>query len=853
MRKSVNGKPSEKGKDSKPRRQQFTSCDMCRKGKRACDGRWKMENKDTEKDIACTLCERKGLNCTFNMSPYADGINYIRQARKARHSQPFSLSGGQDQVDSIHTSSSLPEILIPQQNVFSHQIEFPLSIPAENVASGSNLRLDDNIQGSIQHQFGMDANALSYLHQSIESNHSTFNTQDAVNSSFMHGRSSTHNSGTSTSLPTRLDSRESSLNIESDRYYLRQYANGITSVTLGLSLACWIASDNNPLLSSSAFSGMRFSSSNTNSNSVFTWLTIDKVHSLDKHAHPLLGISCSSDVDEIATQKAVDLSLLAFATQWQPKSISESPLVNNTSPSHHVNDAGRASLWLETLQHLLNHSHLNSFRFILASILFAWTEPPKSLFYDQSFTGGISSAPRMEKGNELGRNISLDRYNWQRVGENGQGESILVTSIKKLHTISTAISRLRKRRIPPWQTVFGNQNDDSSELPFGNNQLNVTPPQLSPAFPFVHPTTNIPERDIKAEVEYSNTYILFYWLAIVVDTETSVLRKRPPVIEDAWTMTRSDLEDGSLLLQVKIDHDTVLAERMIVWQECDNLLGNESLQRHMDNYSFESEQSSIFLLRICRKSTPIKMLLFRSVSRLQIAYWRNESTKILAKHLQSAFSCTKHWQKHYASAYTIMRQRHPTLTIVMQSAYILVGIPYNLAVLLLTDFVHVIYADRAATKTAALNSNSGNSIEEDNLIDSLVDPQYITHLRRRACTDIAEMMWAIQRSSSISENEIEEDQHEQHQKSSKYHLNGFFKRNGTQSAILTAPWAEIIVHGLCAAMECDRQLINEASYSFDQQTIQEAQKRLGAFQWGLSALSDRSLLASLAAEEVLVG
>ena len=147
--------------------------------------------------------------------------------------------------------------------------------------------------------------------------------------------------------------------------------------------------------------------------------------------------------------------------------------------------------------------------------------------------------------------------------------------------------------------------------------------------------------------------------------------------------------------------------------------------------------------------------------------------------------------------------------------------------------------------------SESKSLEDDTLIDSLIDPVYITNLRKRACMDIAEMMWAIQRSKTIPQREIEEDQHEQHkrQKSSKYYLDGFFCRNGTSSAILTAPWAEIIVHGLCAAMECDLQLINEASFTFDQQTIQEAQKRLGAYKWGLRALEDRSLLASLAVND----
>ena len=409
MRKSTESKHNklkslqiDQNKDGRPRRQQFTSCDMCRKGKRACDGRWKMDS-SSEKEIICTLCERKGLKCTFNMAPYADGINHVRQARKLRHSQQSTPSD--IPIDVLHASISVPELLQQSHGIFPDNManstsqEFPLSNQAafielaNSTASGSNLRLD-NLQPILPQQLEMDTNTLSYLHQSTGQAQSVLHSQDTIDYPFVQGRSSTSNNS-ETPLQPMLDSRESSLNLESDRYYLREYAHSITSVTLGLSLACWIASDNNPLLSSAAFSGMKFSSANTNSNNVLTWLTIDKVYSLDKNAHPHLGLSCSSDVDEIATQKAVDLALLAFATQWEPRALSRSPGTTTSTPSHSTHDSGRASLWIEALQHLLAHSHLNSFRFILASILFAWTEPPKSLFYDQSFTGGISSAPKM--------------------------------------------------------------------------------------------------------------------------------------------------------------------------------------------------------------------------------------------------------------------------------------------------------------------------------------------------------------------------------------------------------------------------------------------------------------------------
>ncbi len=266
------------------------------------------------------------------------------------------------------------------------------------------------------------------------------------------------------------------------------------------------------------------------------------------------------------------------------------------------------------------------------------------------------------------------------------------------------------------------------------------------------------------------TFNILFWLGVMCDTTSSAITRRPLVIADEdCGMIREKLKSMSLndnLGSQWPDSDPTDQQDD---DDCEALWGKYLLDfkptgpRPLARWPCSFEEAALIL----QEAIPVKVLMFRKVGQLQtLAYRRNAPSK-LEKCIEEALEVYQHWNATYGQFMLDCVAQHNQLPPHVQSWYVILDGHWHYGCLLLADKI-------------------SQTDKEDRTMK-------VQRQLRATCSLIAE----LRKDNAHAIARIAEASLSEHGPSFRNNSEFHFACNG--SAILTEPWTDILVRAMGSA------------------------------------------------------
>lgn len=477
-----------------------------------------------------------------------------------------------------------------------------------------------------------------------------------------------------------------------------------------------------------------------------------RVSRLDPAFARLRGRELNESENRAAT-KALHAAIMAFASQWSHSSHNPfwrsqgglaqlDPAQNDTKNPSQCADYERVirkTLWHEARTAIHASAGIDSFKVILAYMLFSLTQKPVAESGSQS-----SSSESTNSG------LTDDDPILVRQGRDDD-------TFEDLTAAKNADSIMREQAEEEWD-------------PFNTSKPEVLP---SPPIYLETAVRNLFTWRRKVErhrrkrtkatenstthglaLKDEQTFNILFWLGVMCDTTSSAVTKRPLIIAD---------EDCSV---IQNDQDTLDQQE----DEAGGLWGNYLLnfkwansQKIQPRWPCSFDEAAVVL----QEAIPIKVLLFRKVAQLQTLAYRRTAPIKLEQCLGEALAVYQHWNNTYGQFMLDCVNAHNNLPPQVQSWYVILDGHWHYGCLLLADTI------------AQLDREERTMKAQRHL---RITCRLIAELRRDNAQAIARIAQA-----SLSEHRPSQPDN------SEFH----FACNG--SAILTEPWTDILVRAMGTA------------------------------------------------------
>ncbi|ENI03249.1 hypothetical protein COCC4DRAFT_51704 [Bipolaris maydis ATCC 48331] len=717
-------------KPSKTSRKQNRCCDQCRKGKRACDAAiledTLLETSRTGasptvfhySDVygplaSCGNCEKTKKTCTFEWlrsqrvsqasQPQVTNAPSPKRRRTRSDSGSKSHKGNESYPSTTTTRQTELQIQPHEQpllNITPPELgftfgDFPCGAASFAIDPTPNFMEEPFLKGEMDDAEPLIdyVGALSEEHYVSDKPDDSPRTDYEANSTTDVKSASTNESLVRVDRKRRRRSSSASVSYSAPPYPVISYADKIllSGNNMHLSekllkiyhnsfenaLACWVTERTCPY------------SARTNSllatNARPDWTSIyHRVIRLDRLASTIRGRKLTQGEDQAAS-RALDLAVLSFASQWAQsgqKSRIRYPfhstavngncgVFDSQGEDHEIVGFDRTlqmTAWQDARNALQKAGEIESFRVVLAQIIFALTQRPSEtndvstkgldtamtheVLNSQNSTEHIQGAsttavdPDMDECSDLMSKLDL--------AIDADGPPVhLESGLRLIHSLRSrmAVSR-QQRRTKPGSKQFGEQ-------------------RRSPAM--------LLEEADRATVD------LLFWLGVTFDTLSAAMHKRPLVVSD---------EDSDVVLNESMQsNDSAYPETKPSTKAVGDGLWDGYLfarQQHPEHTptrwpcSFDQAATAL-----C-DAAPVKVLLFRRVCRIQTLLTRNARGVAVEEAVHAALDVCNHWNALYAPFIRDCIQHHDSLPPRVQSWYVCVAGHWLLATLLLADLMEVV-------------------------------------------------------------------------------------------------------------------------------------------------------------------
>ncbi|OAL05424.1 hypothetical protein IQ06DRAFT_211592 [Phaeosphaeriaceae sp. SRC1lsM3a] len=209
------------------------------------------------------------------------------------------------------------------------------------------------------------------------------------------------------------------------------------------------------------------------------------------------------------------------------------------------------------------------------------------------------------------------------------------------------------------------------------------------------------------------TVDLLFWLGIMFDTLSSAMRRRPLVVSDGdsdiYPELPSETTDGSLGLW-----DTYLFARQ-----------QRRIQDAGTRWPCSFDQAAAILC----DAAPVKVLLFRKITRIQTLITRRVRSSKIEHAIKAALEVHAHWETTYAPFVQDCIDYHDQLHPHIQSWYTCLAGHWHLASLLLADLIEVVLASRHETVETQSQSAFNSFVVESRVVSC----RLVSDMATRAC------------------------------------------------------------------------------------------------------------------------
>ncbi|KAF2646475.1 hypothetical protein P280DRAFT_386887 [Massarina eburnea CBS 473.64] len=368
------------------------------------------------------------------------------------------------------------------------------------------------------------------------------------------------------------------------------------------------------------------------------------------------GRTLSSTEDKVAS-KALNMAIIAFASQrahTNQKGLAKYPFhggeVDSDTPEktfecEDFDSLLQTSTWHQARVALAEAEGVESFRVALALIIFSLAQKPSGLCNTvvSQDAPPIGSEPESQLEEEIGAVADPDEDDLEecqnmlsrlRIVIEKEGPPIyLEKGLRLLHS-------LRSR-----MTMTGT----------------LSRPKKTPSRKKPHTQADRLENDDRITAD------LLFWLAMMFDTLSSAMHKRPLVV----SLEDSDLPATSEVTKERSSYDEYLFSHQRI-----------KPVRWPCSYAVASSL-------LC-EAAPIKVLLFRKVTRIQSLLSRGIQGRKIEEAVQQALEVYEHWQESYAPFFQDVFDVRNRLPAHLRSWSICVTGHFRLATLLLADLIEII-------------------------------------------------------------------------------------------------------------------------------------------------------------------
>ena len=552
------------------------------------------------------------------------------------------------------------------------------------------------------------------------------------------------------------------------------------------SLSCWVTEKNCPyetelsdLIRQASPSSMAEEAAyRLCDNRIFS-----RVSRLDSAFSPLRGRPLTTHESRAASQ-ALNAAIMAFASQWshsshnafwrskegqshidswQEKSKDGRPLgsrVEDPMISGECERMIQRTLWNEAKTAIQASGEIDSFKVILAYMIFALTQRP------------VDPKPRREHAPQKSRTDSMSTSNSSGPGSN---ESILTDTASEPFSDPTMDDAMNEE----WNPFYASDLEALASPPI---YLETAVRNL---FSWRRKVESYRRMRLKAQatdastptigslaLKDQQTFNILFWLGVMCDTTSSAISKRPLVIpdedcsmihENMDSLNLNDDQDQFGWQPGRPKDDQIEAPSGALWGSY--LLGFKYAgpRSTPPRWPCSFEEAALIL----QEAIPVKVLMFRKVGQLQTLSYRRNAPRNLEKCIEQALAVYQQWNSTYGQFMIDCVNAHNSLPPHVQSWYVILDGHWHYGCLLLADAIASIDREQKTMK-----------------------PQRDL---RSSCALIAE----LRHDNALAIAKIAEASLSEHAPSFPDNAEFHFACNG--SAILTEPWTDILVRAMGSA------------------------------------------------------
>jgi hypothetical protein len=437
-------------------------------------------------------------------------------------------------------------------------------------------------------------------------------------------------------------------------------------------LACWVTERTCP------YSAKTDSLLTTNARP--DWNRIyHRVTRLDRLASAIRGRKLT-DNENVAASRALNLAVFSFASQWaQSSERSRTKYPFHSAPvdgedgvfvagdESHIPDGVdfdrtiQVTAWHEARNALQKAGEVESFRVVLAQIIFALTQKPMET--EDKTQKYLSTIDSIEVENEATKDDTGHR------------------DMENCEDLMSKLDMAIEADGPPVHLESGLRLIHSlrSRMAMCGGARRSGPRVSQSVRRRRSPGLHLEDSD-RATVD------LLFWLGVMFDTLSAAMHRRPLVVSD---------EDSDIVLNESVQTEqsvstgaepTLINSRDGLWDVYLVARQRQQLSAVPTRWPCSFDQAATALC----DAAPVKVLLFRRVCRIQTLLARNSRGKKVEEAISAALEVCNLWKTLYAPFIRDCVENHDRLPPRVQSWYVCVTGHWHLATLLLADLMEIV-------------------------------------------------------------------------------------------------------------------------------------------------------------------
>ncbi|KAH6642089.1 hypothetical protein C7974DRAFT_94996 [Boeremia exigua] len=796
-------------KPSKTNRKQNRCCDQCRRGKRACDAAiledslLDASNSGDHPSVfhysdvygtlaACGNCEKTKKSCTFEWlrsqrvlqatQPPPSNAPPAKRRRTSSSAVPRNTKGSSRQTQQEKSSRQsdsdgsgntvspvqlgvnfgdfpgIPDLQTEPASVAAYPPEHSLWYDWLNIPARTGLeRFSDVFDGDASPSTGSSVPVSSLdsprksmehvtegekeppTHGDVESGGETGPKMDGavMRTSRKRRRRSPSVSLSNGALPCPAISFAAEFVTSANKAFLKEGLLKIYHDSFENALSCWLTERTCPYSAKADISLAEDGGPDWNR-------MYHRVFRLDRLASSIRGRQLTFQEDKTVS-KALNSAIFSFATQWAQssgRSRAKYPFDHGPDPgvfSGETNDSSGSGVefdrklqitaWKEARVALRDAGDIESFRLVLAQIVFSLTQCPHDPDSELA-TASDSEEPasyvgdtEMEECEDLMSKLNL-------AIEAEDAPVHLEKGVRLIHALRSRMTMC-------------------ASSPALKPRVNKRSRQYKPA-------ANSVDAADRATID------LLFWLGVMLDTLSSAMHKRPLVLSDEDSNVYA-IEPRTVADQPRDVGSVVPRSTEGVWDL--HLFAHQRSRLHQNLVRWPCSFNEAAAL-LC-DAAPVKVLLFRKVTRIQTLLSRNCHGEKVERSIKAALTVCDHWDKLYAPFIRDCVQFHDTLPPRIQSWYVCLTGHWHLATLLLADLIELV-------------DDSDFGLESQQMLRASTDS--VACFRRANCQALSNLA----RCSCPREN-------------ATFSQSPDFHFAVSQGALLTEPWTAVLIRAFAKA------------------------------------------------------